>query len=334
MPLLINRAHPTPAVANPPIFSYRPGEPLRPPRVDWLPIPMLKSRTPFAVLSSARVTFALLAIAAVVAGGAALLLTTSDPARVFTVRGVVRAPYHDGTLLVQHEEIPDFMPAMTMPFHVDAADVKDLAAGDRVEFEFRVGERSRATRFRRLPAGTEPRVAIAPVSPAPPAQQRLRAGDPLPAFSLTDQDNQPLGPEDLRGRQTVVTFIFTRCPVPEFCPLIARKFQSLQNAIARRPAGAKRVQLLSISIDPEHDRPPVLRAYGESLGAEFARWRFATGTSPEIERLTRLFAVRTERNGGSLDHTLATALIGPDGTVTEIWRGNGWKPEEVLAKLD
>ncbi|HYD84216.1 MAG TPA: SCO family protein, partial [Opitutus sp.] len=161
---------------------------------------------------------------------------------------------------------------------------------------------------------------------------RLRVGDAVPAFALIDQAGKPIDESELKGRHTIVTFIFTRCPVPEFCPLIARKFQALQQTLAEAKAGDD-VRLLSISIDPEHDRPPVLREYGEALGADFDRWRFATGTNEQIATLAKLFAVRTERNGGSLDHTLATALIGADGRVVEIWRGNGWKPEEVAAKV-
>jgi protein SCO1 len=247
--------------------------------------------------------------------------------RVFTVRGIVRGAYQEGAIVIQHEEIPNFMPAMTMPFYVDEPEARNLVPGDRVEFEFRVGETSRATRFRKLG-----RVETPVASPA--TVGRLRDGDLLPAFSLVDQDGHALDESALRGRYTVVTFIFTRCPVPEFCPLIARKFQSLQAELRSRPGlPASDVQLLSLTLDPEFDRPSVLRAYGESLGADFRRWRFGTGESAEIERLTRLFAVRTERNAASLDHTLATALIGPDGRLVAIWRGNAWKPDDVLAKL-
>lgn len=262
--------------------------------------------------------------------------------RVFTVRGIIRAPYEDGTISIQHEAIPNFMPAMTMPFYVDPQDARNLAPGDRVEFEFRVGERSRATKFRKL-ASTAARPELAPSSAPRPssaypqvtaAQRRLRAGDTVPEFSLLDQDNRTVTAKDLRGRHTIVSFIFTRCPVPEFCPLIAKKFQSLQTQLRALPvAGSSGVQLLSISIDPDYDRPAVLRAYGQALGADFARWRFATGDTADVAALTRAFAVRTERNGGTLDHTLATALIGPDGNVVEIWRGNAWKPEEIVAKL-
>src|SRR5690606_33778697 len=105
----------------------------------------------------------------------------------------------------------------------------------------------------------------------------------------------------------------------------------VQEAVARE--GLADVRLLSITLDPEHDRPDVLRNYGQSLGADFDRWTFVTGGEDEVRQLARAFVVRTEPNATTLDHTLATALIGPDGRVIEIWRGNGWKPQEVLAKV-
>lgn len=259
-----------------------------------------------------------------------LALPAAEAERVYTVKGVVRAS-HDaqtGTISIQHEDIPGFMPAMTMPFYADAAEVKELSPGDRVEFEFRVGERSRATKFLQL--GRE---SGRPEAPGASSRRRLRAGDEMPPFALIDQDGRPVTTETLRGKHTVATFVFTRCPVPEFCPLIGRKFQALQEGLHAPSGPSPEVQLLSISIDPEHDRPAVLRAYGESLGADFARWRFATGEAGEVARLAAAFAVRTERRAASLDHTLATALIGPEGRVVEIWRGNAWKPEEILAKV-
>lgn len=254
----------------------------------------------------------------------------AGPDRIFTVRGTIRAPYADGAISIQHEPIPGFMPAMTMPFYTELAEVRDLVPGDVVVFEFRVGERSRATKFRKVGRADSDTTATRKKN-ATPTVRRLREGDAVPAFTLLDQAGKTMTADDLRGRPTILTFIFTRCPVPEFCPLIGKKFQALQAQLARTNSEAR---LVSLTIDPEHDRPDVLRKYGESLGADFERWRFATGTPAQIEQLARLFAVRTERNGASLDHTLATALIGLDGKVIEIWRGNGWKPEEIVAKLN
>jgi protein SCO1 len=264
----------------------------------------------------------------------------SQAERVYTVRGVIRSPFRDGKISIKHEAIPDYMPAMTMPFNVTEADVKELKAGDRVEFQFHVSETSRATHFRKLPAdpsvnrGSESSVTLEkPAKASSPAAgtRRLRDGDVVPAFTLRDQNDRTVTEKDLAGRFTVAAFVFTRCPVPEFCPLVAKKFQALQAALSDKHDEATR--LLSITIDPEYDQPAILRAYGEALGADFNRWRFATGTPAEIERLRKMFAVHAERTETSLDHTLATALIGPDGKLVTVFRGNAWKPDDVLAQI-
>lgn len=255
--------------------------------------------------------------------------------RVFTVRGVVRGRLNDDTIRIAHQAIPDYMPAMTMPFNVDPgarAEAAQLQPGDGVEFKFAVTETtSRAFDFRRIGPDRNAR-ETPPSSPAAPVR-RLREGDVVPAFALRDQFDQPLTAAALQGKRTVLTFIFTRCPVPEFCPLMSQRFQTLQQRLAEQPAAGPPVQLLSITIDPEFDTPQILHAYAESYDADPQRWRFATGTTEQITRLTRAFAVHTDDSRGVLDHTLATALIGPDGRVQTIWRGNGWKVDEVLAAL-
>lgn len=265
----------------------------------------------------------------------AVSLLAAAEERTFVVRGKVTAPLEDGAVTVAHEEIPGFMPAMTMPFYIDPAafaQAAPLRAGDRVEFKFSVGERSRAYDFVRLgPAGAEPASAAETAEAAP--TRRLKEGSSVPDFALTDQQGRRFAAADLRGRRTVLTFIFTRCPVPEFCPRMSQRFQALQARLQKTPPAGAPVQLLSITIDPEFDTPEILRGYGESYGADPEHWRFATGTIEQIARLTKAFAVHTEKNAGTLDHTLTTALIDADGRVQTIWRGNGWKVDEVLAAL-
>lgn len=247
--------------------------------------------------------------------------------RTFTVHGTVTAPLTDDLLTVAHDEVSGYMPAMTMPFRVEPADqphAAALRAGDEIEFKFTVGDSSRAHDFRVLAHSQPP--------PRTTTARRLREGDPLPAFTLVDQDNRPLTTDDLRGHRTVLTFIFTRCPVPEFCPRLSTQFAALQRRLATT-AGTSDVQLVSITLDPAFDTPAVLRAYGEHYVVDPARWRLCTGTPEQVRALTRAFAVHVEQAAGRLDHTLATALIGPDGTVRTLWRGNTWTADDVLAAL-
>lgn len=253
--------------------------------------------------------------------------------QVFTVRGIVRGPLQDGTLRIAHQAIPDYMPAMTMPFNIDPAALDQAARlhpGDGVEFKFAVGETSRAYDFKIIGSS---RPTNEPAGAPSASARRLKEGAVIPPFALVDQSDRAFTDANLHGRRTILTFIFTRCPVPEFCPLMSKRFQTLQRQLAESPPAGPAVQLLSLTIDPEFDTPAILRAYGEGYGADPQRWRFLTGTTDQVTALTQAFAVHTEKNAGTLDHTLATALIGPDGRIEKIWRGNGWSVDEVLAAL-
>jgi protein SCO1/2 len=115
---------------------------------------------------------------------------------------------------------------------------------------------------------------------------------------------------------------------------MAVKFNSLQKSLVAQPASSTPFRLVSITLDPDFDRPEILAAYGKAIGAKPAHWNFATGTKTRIGALAKAFAVVAENNGVTLDHTLCTALIGPDGRVVELWRGHAWKPDEVLSALN
>lgn len=251
--------------------------------------------------------------------------------RTFEVTGVVTAPPADGRLMVAHDEIPGYMPAMTMPFAVGPRVPATLAAGDRVRFTLRVGsDSSVAEGF--VVEGRDAAVAAALAAGGPKAEPRLKTGDVLPDFSLTTQAGRSFTAGDVRGRVTALTFIFTRCPVPDFCPLMVKRFQQVQAALDADPAMAD-VQLLSVTLDPAFDTPQVLDAYAKAMRADPTRWQFLTGAPAEIATLTTAFAIHVERQGVLIDHTLATAVIGADGRVAGIWRGSGWKAGEVLDVL-
>ncbi len=257
----------------------------------------------------------------------------ADGAVQFEVTGVVMAPAQGRQVSIAHDDIPGFMPAMTMPFTMGTGvDAGALRSGDRVRFALRVDQTASEAHSLVVIGRDEAVTAAGTQRPAAPAS-RLRRGDAVPAFTLRDQANRDVTTADLEGHLTVVTFIFTRCPLPEFCPLMVKRLQEVQAEVAKEATLGARIRLLSVTLDPAYDTPQVLHAYGTAMKADFARWRFATGTPEAIDAFAKAFAVYTERSGPSLDHTLATALIGPDGRVLEIWRGNGWKTSEVLAAL-
>ena len=256
-------------------------------------------------------------------------------ARTFQVTGTVTSPIADGRVMVAHEDIRGYMPAMTMPFAVAADETALLRAGDRVRFTLRVTEEgAQAERFE--VTGHDAAVAAALSGGPRPALARLKKGDELPMVSLTTSEGRPLTSADLHGQVTAITFIYTRCPVPDFCPLMMKRFQEVQRELESRRSphpSASDVRLLSVTLDPAFDTPQVLQAYAASKGVDPARWQLATGTPEDIARLTSAFSIHVERGGLLIDHTLATAVIGRDGRIVEIWRGNGWAAAEVVDVL-
>lgn len=265
-----------------------------------------------------------------------VLSSASAAEKIYEVSGVIRESLDNAhRLRIAHEEIPGVMPAMTMAFKIaDPIDAAGLKPGDRVRFKLHTGNSDWfATNFAVIGGEAAPSLSAQPRANNNASVRRVREGDAVPAFTLLDQDGAALTSAALQGKATVVTFIFTRCPVPEFCPAMALRFGELQKAILADSRLAARARLLSVTLDPDFDRPAILKNYGQTLGADFDIWRFVTGSREDIGALVKAFAVYTERNGVTLDHTLCTALVGPDGRVRHLWRGNGWKTEEALTAL-
>ena len=265
----------------------------------------------------------------------------SDPpdrsVRHYEVRGIVRGFAPDrSTIHVEHEAIPGFMPSMTMPFSVkDQRDIAEVKIGDGISFRMTVTDKDLfLDQVKKIPA-SEVHVAVAAPtgSASSPVSARLREGDIIPSFTLANQDGARVTFDTFRGQPFVLTFIFTRCPVPKFCPLISHNFSELQEAIKADTGAAGKTRLLSITLDPKFDTPEILKSYAQQQKADPQIWTFATGEPAEIDKLTQSFAVFVQPEAGTISHGLATALIGPDGHVVKIWRGNGWKPSEVVEEL-
>ncbi|HLS28557.1 MAG TPA: SCO family protein [Opitutales bacterium] len=258
--------------------------------------------------------------------------------QVFIVKGWIRGvPDDRETIMIEHEEIPDFMPAMTMPFYLKEASLADgLEVGDAVEFRFVVHERS---------SYIDEIKKIDPDEMAAGAQRqqrrdealraripRLEVGDLVPSFQLVDQDGNEFETGKFRGSPVAITFIFTRCPVPEFCPWMSKRFSDVQAEIAEHPELKDRMQLLSITIDPEFDTPEVLKNYAEFYTDSTENWTFATGDPDRIDEITTRFAIYIDpaSSSGSIDHALGTALVDPEGRLANFWWGNRWTIDQLL----
>ncbi len=261
-------------------------------------------------------------------------------AQHYEVRGIIRVFSPDRqTIEIEHEDIPGFMPSMTMPFEVrDQKVIAGLTVGDAITFRLNVQRRdSWIDQLHKIDPGELHLPAPAPATPPPPSSDvstRLHEGDPMPDFKLTDQDGKPVTLETFRGHPFVLTFIFTRCPIPNFCPRMSENFAELQKTILGASGDLAGSRLLSISFDPEHDTPEILKDYGQHAGADFAVWSFVSGEPAEIARLTKGFSVLVQPESGTISHSLATALVDRDGKIEKIWRGNLWKPSEVASQLE
>ena len=289
--------------------------------------------------ASRRAVFALVLCLGFASFGCDRANDSGAETRHYEARGIVRgfAPDHS-TVEIEHEAIPGFMPSMTMPCSVrDEKEIAFLKLNDAVSFRLNMTERdSWIDRVQKIGVGQVHLPVRAPtVSPGSlaDAQPRLHEGDALPGFKLIDQDGKGVTLETFRGHSFVVTFIFTRCPIPNFCPRMSRNFAELQKSIQASPDTFAAAKLLSISFDPQFDTPEVLKQYGQQEGADPAIWTFATGDPTEVQKLTQAFSILVQPEAGTISHSLATALIDRGGKIVKIWRGNGWTPGEAAAAL-
>ena len=162
---------------------------------------------------------------------------------------------------------------------------------------------------------------------------RLKEGDEMPPFSLTNQNAERISLDTFRGQPFVLTFVFTRCPMPNLCPRMSNNFEELQTAIKAGDGALAKTRLVSITLDPDYDTPQVLSDYAAFHHADSKIWTFATDEEKEIDLLTRAFSVYRQTEGGTISYGLATALINSRGKIEKIWRGNGWTPAEVAEAM-
>ncbi|MGE5212331.1 MAG: SCO family protein [Nitrospirota bacterium] len=264
--------------------------------------------------------------------------TSSDQAAThYDTRGVVRGFSPDRlTIEIQHENIPGFMPSMTMPFVArDPKQIADLKVGDAITFRMAVTQKDfwieDVKRIRREDVNVSEPKRTSPVSENHDA--RLKEGDEMRPFTLTNQNGESISLDTFRGQPFVLTFVFTRCPVPNFCPRMSNNFEEVQTSIKTGSSSLAKTRLLSVTLDPDYDTPKVLNDYAAFHHADPKIWTFATGDEKDIDSLTRAFSVYRQTEGGTISHGLATALINGDGKIERIWRGNAWTPAEVAAAI-
>ncbi len=265
--------------------------------------------------------------------------STSDSSyKTYKLRGkVVSTDAATGEVTVDHEAIPGFMEAMTMPYKLkDAGILSELHPGDVITADLMVSQGADAEVW------LDHIVVVGQAKPdyKPKVSYHVPApGDMVPDFKLRNQDGRAIHLNQFRGKELLITFIYTRCPLPNFCPLVTHNFAIIDRRLQSDPTLYDKTHLLCVSFDPDNDTPERLRAYGATyIGSDakgaFAHWDFAVPEKPELAKLAQYFDVGFSPGAdNSITHTLSTTLIGADGKVVRFYPGNDWTVEQVLTDV-
>lgn len=252
--------------------------------------------------------FQLLVLLAVLASGFAA------NAKSYPVDGIVLAIDSSArTMLVSHRPIHNYMGAMVMPFRVqDAAQLQGLHPGLRIVFDLWVGkDHSWARNVRK---------SGLPDQPIPPPAQQLEIGQAVPDFQLTDQQGNAVRLADFKGKTVVVDFIYTRCPLPDVCPRLSANFAALQKHFQSR------IVLLSVTVDPDFDTPPLLAEYAQRWRANPQTWRFLTG---DVSKIAAPLGEIFWSEEGSIGHNSTTSIIDADGRLAAMLEGSNWRLDQL-----
>jgi protein SCO1/2 len=260
--------------------------------------------------------------------------TPADAERRFPIEGrVVSVDPSGHTITLDHHEVVGYMKAMTMPFTVrDEWVYRVVHPGDTVQATLVVSEDSCLENI----SVTQARAAADLSSTS--TVHLPQKGDQVPDFRFVNQEGKPIHLAQFRGQPLLLTFVYTRCPLPDYCIRMSNNFvqvaRELQN---NKPAAFAKLQMLTISIDPEFDTPEVMRAYGKrytvTVDPNMKHWSFATGKPTDIRTAAEYFGLAYGSRSGQIIHNLSTALLDADGSIAEFYRGNQWTPDEAAAKI-
>ncbi len=262
---------------------------------------------------------------------------TSFSPKVYLTRGVIQEiDPNQQTVRIKHEEIPGYMAAMTMPFSVKSAnELVGFKPGDVVTFEMvviskdgwiRRLERRGETTVDPVPSPREGFRRVREVEP-------LEVGDLMPDYSFTNELGRRINFATYQGQTLALTFIFTRCPFPDFCPRVTRNFGETIKALKAGTGGKTDFHFFSITIDPEHDTPERLKKHALMQRYSSKSWSFLTGAQIDIDAITEQFGLGFAYRAGTFDHTLRTVVIDEKGVIRQIFIGNTWTSQELAIEM-
>ena len=255
--------------------------------------------------------------------------------QIFQVKGLVQEINPDGkTAVIKHEEIPNYMPAMTMPFDVkNTNELRGLQPGDAISFRMIVtdddGWIDQVKKLNVSPGEPPTRGSFRRVRDVEP----LAVGDLLPEYRFTNQLGQAVNLSEFKGQALAIDFIFTACPFPTMCPRLSQNFSEVQEKLKAMPNGPTNWHLLTISFDPEKDTHAVLKDYAARFNYDPKRWSFLTGELIDITAVAEQFGQMFWTEGGSISHNVRTAVIGADGKVQNIIAESKWTSDEMVAEI-
>jgi len=237
-------------------------------------------------------------------------------------------------ITVKHGDIPGFMPAMAMPYHVqDPAVVQELQPGDKIAAEGFVNKDTKEYWLEdvRITDESGRSQAKTPVAP-----HMLIPGERVPNMAFVNQDGRTIHLSDFAGKALLVTFIYTRCPMPNFCPRLSSQFAKIHDELKKNPGDYSKTHLLTISFDPKYDTAPVLRKYGlaylDDDASGFAHWDFASTNPTDMAHIAQAFGLQYEEQDNQISHTMNIVLIAPDGTVAKLW-STDWTWTELMESM-
>jgi protein SCO1/2 len=257
--------------------------------------------------------------------------------QVFEVKGVIKELKPDGkTVEIRHEAITNYMPAMVMPFEAkQPKELVGLKAGDQIKFRMTVTDDDvwidQIQKLSKPDPNQLP--SKAGVFHFSRDVEPLQIGDPLPEYHFTNELGQAVSTSQFKGDAVGITFIFTRCPLPNFCPKMSSNFEQVQKKLLEMTNGPANWHLLTLSFDPEFDTPEILKAYAQRFGADTKHWNFLTGDITEISTMSDQFGQMFWKDEGALNHNLRTVVIDAAGRVQKMFQGNNWTPDEMVAEM-
>jgi protein SCO1/2 len=285
-----------------------------------------------ALFISALSFFLLLPMVCSVKSAGSLPLSSGEAtnSRSFTAKGTVMELKPDGrTVIIQHKAISNYMAAMTMPVKVkDPKELAGLHRGDEILFQLQIAETE---------SWVEGITKIGTVS-LPPIQSPAHAPTDRPNSSLldykfTNELGQAVSLNDFRGQALAITFFYTRCPIPDYCPRLSKNFQEAQQKLESLPGAPVNWHLLSISFDTEFDSPPMLKAYGNSYQYDPKHWSFLTGPAGKIAELARQSGVSYQYDAGAFNHDFRTLIIDASGHLQMIFPTGGNLSDQIVAEI-